>query len=533
MKKCAEKARAYIGGKSGILLSLYLFAVLSVEFVTTYESDTLFRSFEAVDNAIFIIIRYIIVSLLVSFLVAPLIIKGIDRIKEPVLKSDGVEIDKKRKLKYILIPFAVLLVNYIIYYPGSFDADSITQYNQSFMNSINDWHPAIHTLLAVKLPILLTFHWIGSAVLVQIVFFALAIGYALITVEEYTNRKFALATMLFIVLNPQTRNLFMSPVKDCAFAILALFLITFAVRIYFTDGEWAKKPLNTAALIVIIVFATLVRHNGILFTLPYVFALFFMISKKRAAVIILCVLVMIAGIKYPLYSALKVEPAPQRQVEITGLPMSIIGAAVADTPEALDEETKEFAYKLAPKDVWENKYSYSGYNSIKNEYADNDVIEEYGVKWVVKTALKCFAVSPFASLKGLIKLTEGVYSVNGNYLHYTDPAQLLTVEIPIKGIPVLQKVNKALTIAETVALPHLFMYIGVMHLLLLAGVLIKLRKLKQAKGALFALPVFVYNFGTMLLLTDCADTARFFYYTFTVTPLLLIILLKKREKSSG
>ena len=147
--------------------------------------------------------------------------------------------------------------------------------------------------------------------------------------------------------------------------------------------------------------------------------------------------------------------------------------------------------------------------------------------------LRAIKASPYTSIKALVKLTEGVYSLSGDYITYRDPAHLWSTVIEIKGIPPLQKANLAVTKAETAFFPHLFMYVGAMNLLLIAALLTAWKKKEKGafKRILLIFPVLIYNFATMLLLSDIADTARFFYYTFPVTPLLHIVALKKQNET--
>ena len=104
--------------------------------------------------------------------------------------------------------------------------------------------------------------------------------------------------------------------------------------------------------------------------------------------------------------------------------------------------------------------------------------------------------------------------------------------ITSQGIPALKSANYIITDAVFHFFPMLVMYIGSMHLLLLVAILAKCRlnKWKDWKKILIVLPLFVYNFGTALLLTGAEDSTRFFYYTFLLMPVLLVFLFTKKEK---
>ena len=68
----------------------------------------------------------------------------------------------------------------------------------------------------------------------------------------------------------------MFPLKDVSFAIGALLLLTYALQIYVTKGEWVRKPINMAFFIVAEVLTTLFRHNAVLFTVPLIAAVLFL-----------------------------------------------------------------------------------------------------------------------------------------------------------------------------------------------------------------------------------------------------------------
>ncbi len=429
----------------------------------------------------------------------------------------------------------IFLIYYIAYYPGAFSKDSINQYSQVIHQQYNDWHPVIQTLFAFKLPLALTNGWIGSITLFQIICFSLVLGYTFNTILKYTNLKFTAISAAFILLNPQLGYIAMFPWKDVSFAIGALLLLTYALRIFLTKGTWLKTPLHTILFIITAVLTTLFRHNALLFTVPLIFAVMFYVTKKRGLVICLSIIMLCWGIKIPLYFAMGVVSPDQRQTEMLGLPMTVIGAAVTYTPSALDEETREFAYKVASKEVWEENYIYGSYNHVKfDDRTNNHVIEEYGSKEVILMMLKCFKNSPRVSLTAFIKLTEAAYTVSHEYDAVMMPF------ITQNDFNIAQTGNEGLKWAlngySTVAsgcFPHLYRYLGVMHLLLIAAVLsvCKLNKLKDWKKFFFILPVFAYNFGTTLLMTGIYDATRFYLYTFPLIPLLLVFLFKNDSEN--
>ncbi|MBQ3396620.1 MAG: hypothetical protein IJG55_09925, partial [Synergistaceae bacterium] len=80
--------------------------------------------------------------------------------------------------------------------------------------------------------------------------------------------------------------------------------------------------------------------------------------------------------------------------------------------------------------------------------------------------------------------------------------------------------------AVMVLFRHIFWCIGVLNLAMIIFVLAKLdfSKLNDWKKLCFTLPLFCYNFGTMLLLKS--NDFRYFYYSYLVFPLMLLMLIK-------
>ncbi|MBO4681363.1 MAG: hypothetical protein J5623_05620 [Clostridiales bacterium] len=433
------------------------------------------------------------------------------------------------EILFYFLPLAVLLFYYYAYYPGCFTVDSSNQYAQVISGHYNDWHPVTQTLFAFKLPLALTGGWFGSIVLFQVLCFSAVLGYSFNTVRKYTNMRYTIATMAFVLLNPLLGSITMFPWKDVSFAIGALLLIAYSLHVWFSKGAWLRSPVNTVAFILAAVLTTLFRHNAILFTGPLVLGVLLLISKKRAVLIALLIVVLCFGVKIPFYAAIKVEKPDQRVVETVGLPMTVIGAAVAHTPELLDEETLQFAYKIAPEEVWKEKYVFGSYQQVKfDPRTNNDVIEEYGRQKIILMMFRCFKNSPEVSIKALVKLTEASYTLTDEY----NDAMILGLRYSDLGHQEVQSALKEYCYFTSCCFPFLYIRLGVMHLLLIVGVLskCKLGKLKDWKKILFIISVFAYNYGTSIIMAGNELSTRFFFYTFPLTPLLLIFLFAKDDK---
>lgn len=478
----------------------------------------------------------------------------------------------KLKILFYGLPLFIMLLYYFAYYPGGFINDSLSQFYQYFYGEYSDWHPAFHTLFAFTLPLKLTGGWIGSIVLFQVLIMAAAVGYTLETIHEYAGKVYAIGCMIYILCNPLLA-ICVNPWKDTSFAIGTMLLMAFSLRIFITQGAWLVKPVNSVLFVVCMVFTTLFRHNAILFTIPLLVALLFCIPPKRFICLLMACICLFAVVKGPLYSAAEVERRTgRRQTETMGLPLNVIGAAVANTPELLDQDILDFAYGIAPPEIWEEYYEPGNLNIIKwgtqddmDEYVDMDYADGYEASEIIDMMFRAFKASPYVCSRSLVKLTEGIYTVTDDHYVLIEPYidwNYFGIGVPGIGIDNYIGLNKPATYSNMLTsffygtrllvrqfCPHIFLYYGVAILAVIVSICSKLslRRLKDWKVILFALPLLAYDFGTSLLLTGSNDSPRYFYCTVLIVPVLLIFFYindssmrcgtmaeeKKNKKSGG
>lgn len=477
-------------------------------------------------------LRWSFIGVMILIAVCPMLLRRVGRIALLDVRQKD---DPRVFLFFWALTLTLFMVIYFTFFPGRFTPDSNSQYAQVMNNTYNDWHPVIQTLLTFKLPLFITKGWPGSIVLFQIEELSVIIAYALYTVYLFVGLKYALIAMAFMLLNPNVLFICIFPWKDVTFAMGALLLATYGLRIYISRGKWLNRRRNTALFIFICALTTLVRHNAVLFTIPLLFAVFFQTTRKRGLALGLCVIALVGIIKGPVYSLMDVKKPGSRQIETLGLPMVVIGALATYDPGSLDAETKEFVDSVAASEVWREKYTYGNYNNVKWDIrTNNQVIEEYGTDKVVHMMLRCFIRSPEHAMNAMVHLTNPLYSLQGDYSIEQYGGESPWHGFTFTGIEVFQTLFWKYQNVAVFYCPHLFMYYGVAHLLLLAGIMAKyrLKRFTDWKRILFVLPLFVYNFGTALLLTSCRDALRFFFYTFLLTPVLLIFLFRKECEES-
>lgn len=581
---------SYVKGWRGLTLAAYMWLIL-MAWVVVYVDV-----FSAEMKKRFYVVSVAETLLLLLLYVCPKILRRAESLS---VKPDEGVLTRGEKVKFFLKcwlgAFAALFVMYLIFYPGGFDIDALSQYSQSIgRQQYGDWHPVMNTLFAFKLPLFLSGYWKGSPALFQVIVSSLSLAYMSCTLLEYANRKYARLFLIYILLNPATLNLFLLQPKDNSFSMAMLLLMVFAVRVYFTNGKWLQSFVHSVIFVVVLTAGSLFRHNAVLFTLPLFFAVSLYIKKGRAVAIFMCTIVLVYLIRYPLYDSLGVIRPGKRQIETLGVPVTIIGNAVKESPEKLDKDILEFAYSLAPEDVWREKYNIiQGFTTVKTamgfrarneeerqrlyKVINVDTIEATDWRKILDMSARCFRQAPVSSLRGFLGVTSLVYSIAGPplgrivptvwpeakelglvHVHSLDLSfvyDMLKKFLSLSGAYdyqsesgggafrftgfhdesntfTLQSLVILCNYAVMVLFRHVFWCIGLLNLVVIIFVLAKLdfSTLSGWKRMCFALPMLVHNFGTMLLLSG--NDFRYFYCSYLVLPLILLVLLRDSSKEA-
>ena len=485
-----------------------------------------FRNFGSVYGAYAYILSIIEAVLIISIYVSPILLRFAGCLS---INHDCEEqVTRKFFLESLLITFGTFLIMYIIYYPGAFSPDSMSQYGQAAgFKDYNDWHPVLHTLFAFTLPLKVTGGWIGSIVLFQIIIFSLALAYMAYTLAEFGNIKYARLFLLYILINPATLGISMYPWKDVSFSVFAMLAMTFAVRVYFSGGEWLKSPSHVIIFVLIMGAATIFRHNAVLFTLPLLIAVMLYVSSwKKKFLLAAGFALIIFLVRVPLYSHLKVQSPGYRVLETTQLPMTVIGDAITKTPEKIDKDILDFAYKAVPEETWRKYYITGTFLSVKYKNMNFDVIESAGYMKILNMMMRCFRDSFMASLKGMLALTDMVFGVTGSANWIIIPSVYVnSYGIEQHGIRFMHKLFVIYSQITRLFFKHIFWHIGVLLLISIIFTLAKVKfRTKSGWEKLFlVIPLFIHDYGTMLFIGG--NDFRYFYCSYLVLPLVLLVLL--------
>ena len=454
---------------------------------------------------------------------------------------DGLNINElafKKKLiifcSFSIVIFLLRLIWIFAYYPGSFSPDSISQYKQALSGNYSDWHPVWHTILFFTIPLKI-FGNPASIVIMQNIYFALILGYMAITIVEIWSIKAAIISIAYIVLNPYTGYIMLYPWKDVGFALGGLLCFVIAVRLVLKNKN-TNKLWKMIVLGILLSWTTVFRHNAILFTASLVVVLAFHVDKKTWTKIFVSFIISLFLIKVPFYNLLGVEKPDSRVVESMGLPLTIIGNVVKQTPELMDDELRDFAYSIASQEQWEKNYYCGNFNSIKFTGVDTTAVEEQGYFGMLKLMFKCFKLSPNASFGALFALTDMVYGFE-NGLEGDNGAGITDNDYGIAYTDVKNSTCEGIvTTYSSFINKTIFKYFRTYGVVLFVMLVLALSRLTfnswaSWKKAFMLIPIFCYDFGTMLLLTG--PDSRFFFITFLVAPLNIIFALCKEGNENN
>lgn len=503
---------------SQLLFALY-FSMVWELYIFTIVADKL------VGPKYWVLFLLIFIALFViAYRLTKIIFRFLKKIK--ITKGESFK-SKKQKLRAFLIIFfaclAVVAIWLLAYWPGAFSSDSYGQYVQASTGNYVDWHPVLHTFLFFTIP-LKVFHSLSAVVVCQAIFFSLIVAYAIYSIVVVAGRRWGLLSFALIMLNPIVLDELMYPWKDVGFGILALLSVVFSLHIFITKGDWAKKTWKMILFGIVLACMSIFRHNGILFSLPLLVALFFFINWKQWVKLFVAFAAFFFIVKVPFYSILNVTPPDKRASETVGMPLTIIAGVVKNAPEKIDDSLADFVYSIAPQERW-NECVIGNFNSIKWGGVDLSPVEEAGVFGTLKMSLRAVWDSPADAMLAFVKMSGVVYFTEGNTGYYIIPDTATEIRKIIDVNDETSFLKDFVTAYRKVVEGSILKYIEYVGVAVLAMVLFILGKCTWSKGGwkkiLLCSPVLFYSFGTMFFLTG--PETRFFYLNFLVWPIVIVI----------
>ncbi|MCD8326427.1 MAG: hypothetical protein LUC90_07025 [Lachnospiraceae bacterium] len=428
----------------------------------------------------------------------------------------------------LLVFFAFYMICFAGQFPGGVNADINDQLAQALGETgYNDWHPVLHTLLFMTIPLKIVNHY-GFIIFLQLLYLCLAFTYLLFVLYQNGGSRFFLAGLcLYILINPFLFTYSVYAMKDIAMMIFAIVLVSYYIQIICTKGSWLCKKRNVFLFAAAVILCSYMRHNAILFTAPLVLITMIYLlhfrHRKSCIAILLSIALLFMCVK-GLYACLDVQQPWYRKLEKIGVPLSVWSNVIYSNPSALPEETREFIYQLIPADLEEMYSVDAGFNSIKSmDLVDYGSIDAISYRDVLKVTWQCFQYAPQETLEALAKLCDIVWEVDV-------PVSPMDVSIidndygvqsqPVSGASVF--VSQLKMLFGSGLLGTLLGSIGfeLLIFVILGAVFFS----RNRMAVLHLIPFFCYDFGTMLLLTG--RDYRFFLFNIPLWIPVIFLMFK-------
>lgn len=433
--------------------------------------------------------------------------------------------------------FIWMMVYFYAYFPGSFDWDNLDQWWQIQNHQYDTWHPVFHTLIIALFSKIVNHY--GFAVFMQLLLYSLVCGYLVYTMAKWRFPVWGLVlTEFFLAANPQTHRILLFMWKDSALTVFMVLFTVYLINIWKTNGQWLKKKRNLAVFILVLISISLVRHNGILYTIPLLILmlLFFRELRREAAVSLVLMLAGMWIIEHPIYDLVGASRPDQTYVETVGVPMTILCNVHEMAPESLSPEAAEFFAKIGPEKRWKI-YEMGNYNSFKFVTNANTVIKDTDPAEFLKFTAETVKNAPGLSLQALYQVTRMVWDIRGSEEWHADlEYQIRENDWNFGYVVGREGMRTALNDFDEWVLnspiDYLFSYNGThLLILILCTLFVFARKGKGWKAMTLTLPILAYSYGTMLLL--CGPTYRFFHFDSVIFVPLCLLLFSRTGENEG
>ncbi len=345
-------------------------------------------------------------------------------------RQAGSALRRKRSWQLFGCLMAVQAVILAVFWPGFFPEDAMNQLRPALgLAPLNDWHPALNSLL--QRAILIVFPNPGAIVAVQMGLFVWLLTAFLMMGWDYGMKFPYLAIFggIFLLLPNQALS-FSNAMKDYAFT-LTLLWGTYLLLQLVLKTQWSRKISFSLCLALDLFLMACLRHNGML-PVGAVTALCILLSLKKAnvqwrkaAAVCIAGVAAVMVFKGPVYSALNV--IPNTQSPFTSMLCAVGSYINKDLP--LSEEGQEIMETVIPMEDWRDYYSrFEGHDTYYwNRPAGSVTYDtsQIDAKKAFRVYLEALFKAPDVVIKDRLDGMDILWDVvqpddsfNGNAFHY-------------------------------------------------------------------------------------------------------------------
>lgn len=440
----------------------------------------------------------------------------------------------KRLFYCIVVVYFIAFAFVWVVHGGWINFDASVQWAQAMTGEYDDWHPFAHTFLMMKLPSILWKDY-RVVILFQMVLFLFAARYLIASLEFCgVGRRWLSAIIIIVLLHPLAIFFILTMPKDSAFAICSMGVVSVLLRIVFSRGECLENRVEPIVLGACLAGVYLIRHNGIFFAVPTVALLCFLYGRvywKSAVNVLLLLTLIVFSFKVLLPRAFDVKPpsAHAKQylfIEAAGMPLTMMGAVYVAHPDNIPEDAKKILESIRPRDVWLERYEMGSFNVVKHvgvgKLSEETIGGIYFPGWLnfAKAFWGTVTVDIGHAFRAWCALTGQVWNP-----FEVDVAKL---QFPIVKTGLWEYRKFLIPILTVAYIP----FLGVVPLSVIAFIvcLIWASVRRRWGGVLLSVPILVYDFCTMMLLSGHNMQRLFFCNVLLALPIIWGILHNEQYK---
>lgn len=213
-----------------------------------------------------------------------------------------------RTVPYAALPALIWTTGLVVVWPGMMNPDSLSQWRQFSDGALTDWHPYLTTLLMATPQVIVDSPWLP--ILATVGAASLVLGaLARLAADNGCPHRTVLVALVMASGSPALLLMGVVLWKDAIMGV-ALLASTLVVWRAIDDDGWLGRRANLALAVAAFSLIWLSRHNGwpvVLATIGTV-ALLHRQLRRQLGLVLIAVLAIVGMVRFPLASALDVEP---------------------------------------------------------------------------------------------------------------------------------------------------------------------------------------------------------------------------------
>ncbi len=448
---------------------------------------------------------------------------------DKITLTKGNDFNKKEFLIYSLLILFACTISILWNYPASMHNDAMNQYRQALTNQYSDIHPIFHTLIFFKIPTLIWQSYASCAIF-QCLFISVILLYFCHFCRVYfLNKRWTIALLSFILLNPTFLKMSTTPLKDVPFSYCIMLGTLFLTEIFITDGKWLEIRRNKILFCLTCFGIVFFRHNGIANFLLMIIPLIVFYKDNRKYLFILCTAFTISKfIAAPIFNMLGANQIWSTS-EIIGVPLNHPLNQISyiyNNNGIVSEYDKEIMNNINKLENWKTYYNKLSFYKLKKDrngynesYVANNICE------ILKTWMHMAYNNPVLAIKSEVFITSGIWRISKPFNFMSD--RHLKVEYSSPQL-ISNIMGRYVHFLQHTHLKNIMMDVAESLLLILFSLCITIRNMRRNPKAY--LP-FVLVLSNVMIIT-CIITSgapRFVYSSILCAyPLVLYALFNKQ-----